>query len=66
MSELGTRPGIPTISLTPPADEASRVAEYLGLILAGKPFPPELRPSGPVSRPSTVEEGLESILHGAF
>jgi hypothetical protein len=66
MTTFETKPGLAPIALTPTTSEAATVAHCLSLILAGKPLPPELRPATPTSRPSTVEEGLESIVMGAF
>ena len=66
MSDVITRPGTATTHFAPPTSQSEQVAEYISLLLAGKPFPPHLRATPATTRPSSVEEGLESILMGAF
>ena len=66
MSDAITRADAAAPTYAPPTSQSELVAEYISLLLAGKPFPPHLRSAPAAPRPSTVEEGLESILMGAF
>ncbi len=67
MSDVITRPNVSAPTYAPPTSQSEQVAEYISLLLAGKPFPPHLRSTTPATaRPSSCEEGLESILMGAF
>ena len=67
MSDVITRSHASAPTYAPPTSQSELVAEYISLLLAGKPFPPHLRASsGPTRRPSSCEEELESIVMGAF
>ena len=67
MSDAITRSPASAPTYAPPTSQSELVAEYIGLLLAGKPFPPHLRSSAPATRrPSSCEEELESIVMGAF
>jgi hypothetical protein len=64
MSDVVTGPAVPAISLTPSTGPAT-VAELLGLVITGQPFPPELQRPSAMPRPASVEEGLGRIVRGA-
>jgi len=66
MSDVTTRsqPSAPTYG--PPTSQSELVAEYIALLLAGKPCPAHLRSAPATRRPSSCEAELESIVMGAF
>lgn len=67
MSDVITRSPASAPTYAPPTSQSELVAEYISLLLAGKPFPPHLRSTAPATRrPSSCEEELESIVMGAF
>lgn len=66
MSDVITRTNASAPTYAPPTSQSELVAEYISLLLAGKPFPPHLRSTPATRRPSSCEEELESIVMGAF
>jgi hypothetical protein len=62
MSTLASRTA--AAALTPPATKDALIAQYIGLMLAGQPFPAEMRPAAAAERPATVREGIERMLRG--